>query len=589
MRSPSPLLINVDMTYKQSTPSVVAERGRNGSNLMASPPQTPPDLINSIGNGGGGGGNGMMRKESGATHNHHQHLQQLRETGHGYESPITQLTNKLKSMQLQSPAVVVGSAGVGNGGGGGKSARLIDNGGGGGMVGGRRSGSTSNSSASTATSSATSSPVPHSAASGSYYLNGCGSTAAGRLELGDVSAEDCYEYRHRDYDHDEDENEHEHGGEEDEEEDNVEVRRVIHREQFESTVDEDDDADDDEDNDNDNDDDVDNHSGQRVVRRINKVDLQNIGQAGTTQEFRFGGSNQQNGSVAQSNKSYLPVVPPRTGAKNKAVVAAEQKMRFVPSGGVGGGATAPTMKSKSGSSNGHSAVQELVLVDSGGGEGPNETDVDEVCATTTALLIKQIKEETVRKSGGTAPRDNSQVMVNGDSGGGGGMPVGVVVSNNHSSLHQHNNGNGHTNHNNHSVRHGNISDTTPTTTTSRQREIEKNLINVGKSELKEQLQPTTQSPSSVVVVVAPPPQAAVVVAKKKSWQEEPQTNTMVFNFSKRKDVPDYIESDGLILLPHRKRELPKVTFLPMHFVYGICFEYGWGEIKVPGQGERGKL
>lgn len=49
--------------------------------------------------------------------------------------------------------------------------------------------------------------------------------------------------------------------------------------------------------------------------------------------------------------------------------------------------------------------------------------------------------------------------------------------------------------------------------------------------------------------------------KKKSWSTQGDdaaaTNTIVFNFSDRKDVPDYIEHDGLIL--RRKRELPKVS------------------------------
>lgn len=48
--------------------------------------------------------------------------------------------------------------------------------------------------------------------------------------------------------------------------------------------------------------------------------------------------------------------------------------------------------------------------------------------------------------------------------------------------------------------------------------------------------------------------------KKSSWSsqstDEP-TNSIVFNFSDRKDVPDYIDNDGLIL--RRKRELPKVS------------------------------
>jgi hypothetical protein len=51
------------------------------------------------------------------------------------------------------------------------------------------------------------------------------------------------------------------------------------------------------------------------------------------------------------------------------------------------------------------------------------------------------------------------------------------------------------------------------------------------------------------------------VGKKKSWSsqttDEPK-NSIVFNFCDRKDVPDYIDNDGLII--RRKRELPKVSY-----------------------------
>lgn len=47
----------------------------------------------------------------------------------------------------------------------------------------------------------------------------------------------------------------------------------------------------------------------------------------------------------------------------------------------------------------------------------------------------------------------------------------------------------------------------------------------------------------------------------KPWQHavdsQQHNNSMVFNFSNRKDVPDYIENDGLVV--RRKRELPKVS------------------------------
>ncbi|XP_055712062.1 uncharacterized protein LOC129807068 isoform X2 [Phlebotomus papatasi] len=71
-------------------------------------------------------------------------------------------------------------------------------------------------------------------------------------------------------------------------------------------------------------------------------------------------------------------------------------------------------------------------------------------------------------------------------------------------------------------------------------EIEKNMINREKSE------------TNVTQVVAAP---KWTTTKKKPWKEEPQNTTMVFNFSNRKDVPDYIENDGVVL--RRRREMPK--------------------------------
>ncbi|XP_055306272.1 uncharacterized protein LOC129570613 isoform X2 [Sitodiplosis mosellana] len=49
--------------------------------------------------------------------------------------------------------------------------------------------------------------------------------------------------------------------------------------------------------------------------------------------------------------------------------------------------------------------------------------------------------------------------------------------------------------------------------------------------------------------------AAATAAAKQRPSDIQTTNTMVFNFSNRKDVPDYIENDGLVI--RRKRELPK--------------------------------
>lgn len=94
------------------------------------------------------------------------------------------------------------------------------------------------------------------------------------------------------------------------------------------------------------------------------------------------------------------------------------------------------------------------------------------------------------------------------------------------------------------------------------REIEKNLINRVKS--IEQHQPTK------VVVSLKSAEEIQPVKKNNSsgglWDSKPwnqQNNTMVFNFSDRKDVPDYIENDGLII--HRKRDNVRVSFIYFTF------------------------
>lgn len=79
------------------------------------------------------------------------------------------------------------------------------------------------------------------------------------------------------------------------------------------------------------------------------------------------------------------------------------------------------------------------------------------------------------------------------------------------------------------------------------REIEKNLINKEKSE--EVSKWTNVSPKTATTTGS-------TTTYQKPWQQpDIQNNTMVFNFSNRKDVPDYIENDGLVV--RRKRELPK--------------------------------
>lgn len=76
--------------------------------------------------------------------------------------------------------------------------------------------------------------------------------------------------------------------------------------------------------------------------------------------------------------------------------------------------------------------------------------------------------------------------------------------------------------------------------------LEKNQINREKSE------ESLPAASKWVTPTSSP-------AFQKPWQQiaDPHNNSMVFNFSNRKEVPDYIENDGLVV--RRKRELPKVS------------------------------
>jgi len=87
-----------------------------------------------------------------------------------------------------------------------------------------------------------------------------------------------------------------------------------------------------------------------------------------------------------------------------------------------------------------------------------------------------------------------------------------------------------------------------------------NIINNNNSD-KSSLNSDSESSSSSSSSSNSNPQTTKWVVKKKSWSskdDDQSSNSIVFNFSDRKDVPDYIEHDGLIL--RRKRELPKVSY-----------------------------
>lgn len=105
----------------------------------------------------------------------------------------------------------------------------------------------------------------------------------------------------------------------------------------------------------------------------------------------------------------------------------------------------------------------------------------------------------------------------------------------------------------------NINNTT-TMKQSRDNNNINNNNNVDKSSLNSDSESSSSS-SSTSSSNSNPQSTTKWAVKKKSWSsqgDDQSSNSIVFNFSDRKDVPDYIEHDGLIL--RRKRELPKVSY-----------------------------
>lgn len=67
----------------------------------------------------------------------------------------------------------------------------------------------------------------------------------------------------------------------------------------------------------------------------------------------------------------------------------------------------------------------------------------------------------------------------------------------------------------------------------------------------------SRSVETTVAIVSNGMGPARVGGRKPHWQLHDTSNTMVFNFSNRKEVPDYVENDGIILRSS-KRDKPKV-------------------------------
>ncbi|XP_040160869.1 homeotic protein female sterile isoform X2 [Anopheles arabiensis] len=312
------------------------------------------------------------------------------------------------------------------------------------------------------------------------------------------------------------------------------------------------DADDDEEAELDDDD-------ERSVRKISRTAMENIARAGTTTQFRFngavksylpGGAMGKPAAPAPSTKAPAPPIPmsreslagKANGASTAAaaVQAIEVSGRLPPEGaannsvnGVGGGGSA---KQHSSGSTG------ALLQQGGGGSVGSSTAPSPPSLTRREIEKNQINRE---KSGEpavpAAAASSGTNSINGSVASGGGVQVASANNNNNNANNA--NPSGASGGGGGGAKQTSAVDST---TSFVAKWGTGGMVGSGVAAV------STAGQSS--------PLAGLVPVRKKtkpppSHQQE-GTNTMVFNFSDRKDVPDYIENDGVIIRP-RPRELPK--------------------------------
>uniref|UniRef100_A0A182MMN9 Uncharacterized protein n=1 Tax=Anopheles culicifacies TaxID=139723 RepID=A0A182MMN9_9DIPT len=313
----------------------------------------------------------------------------------------------------------------------------------------------------------------------------------------------------------------------------------------------------------------DTDGGQRSVRKISRTAMENIARAGTTTQFRFNGAVKSylpgsgggggSGVAAPSTKPPAPPIPKSreslTGKANGAssAVPIEVNGRLPPEGA---SVTSPNSVINSGGNNsnnsssavvGSSAVQVVacgVSAESGGS----------ATSVVPSLTRREIEKNQINreKSGEPAggPASSGTNSINGtgtapaNAGPGTTTGSGVLVA----SANNPNNGGA--------------------SGVAKQQTTASNSISAVSSSVDSTTSfvakwGTGGGGAGVTVAAAgQSPLAGLVPARKKVKpppnHQQDGTNTMVFNFSDRKDVPDYIENDGVIIRP-RPRELPKLS------------------------------
>uniref|UniRef100_A0AAG5D4Q7 Uncharacterized protein n=1 Tax=Anopheles atroparvus TaxID=41427 RepID=A0AAG5D4Q7_ANOAO len=299
--------------------------------------------------------------------------------------------------------------------------------------------------------------------------------------------------------------------------------------------------------------DDDDDDDDRSVRKISRTAMENIARAGTTTQFRFNGAVKSSylpgaaavaasGGIATAAPSSKPPAPPipksreSLGAKSANGAATGNNEANGSAGRSPSEVAVGSMAINSAVNNGGA----LGGVGGGGGGAHNDGVGGGSPLTRREIEKNQINRE---KSGeavaSPAPVPNSLHGGSGGAfhnqgnqgGGGAGASVGGVSSTAGQKLATGNSSNSN----------GSSSSVSDSTTSF----VAKWGTGGG-------------GQSATAPATAASPLAGLVARKKTKPPPSQQdgTNTMVFNFSDRKDVPDYIENDGVIIRP-RPRELPK--------------------------------
>ncbi|XP_058174514.1 uncharacterized protein LOC131289304 [Anopheles ziemanni] len=291
------------------------------------------------------------------------------------------------------------------------------------------------------------------------------------------------------------------------------------------------------------DDDVDDAGDDRMVRKISRTAMENIARAGTTTQFRFNGTVKSSylpgvggGGVTLAAPSTKPPAPPIPMSRES----------LGPAKSSANGVTAAAGNNEANGSAGRSpsevAGNNSGAVNNGSVGGAHNDGV--VAGGGSPLTRREIEKNQINreKSGevtasavsGTSGNSGAGVGASPAVGGGGSGVGGGGVAN--ASVQKLPTGSNNNNNSNGSS----------------------NSVDSTKSFVAKWGTGGGQSVAAASSTAASP-LAGLVAARKKAKPPPSQqdgTNTMVFNFSDRKDVPDYIENDGVIIRP-RPRELPK--------------------------------